>query len=153
MGLRGPGARPLKVADSAFIKPKRGRPKRSLTRAEAVIDFIQRLPITKGKLAGTTFKLLPNQLEFIEAVYTEDPVRLAVLSAPRGNGKTGLISALVLAHLLGPESERRGEIYSAAIDRLQAALVFAEVEAVVTSATPKRSRSWQAPARAAFMNR
>ena len=33
-------------------------------------------------------------------------------------------AGLVLAHLVGPESEPRGEIYSAAIDREQAALVF-----------------------------
>jgi len=42
----------------------------------------------------------------------------------RKNGKTALIAALVLVHLHGPESAKNDEIYSAANDREQAALVF-----------------------------
>ena len=79
-------------------------------------------------------KLLPDQMAFVRAVYGpkgRKRVRLAIKSAPRGSGKTGLVAGLVLAHLVGPESEPRGEIYSAAIDREQAALVFHEVEAIV----------------------
>lgn len=51
-------------------------------------------------------------------------VRRAVLSIGRKNGKTALIAALVLAHLVGPEAIQNGEIYSAANDRKQAAQVF-----------------------------
>ena len=51
-------------------------------------------------------------------------VRRAVLSMGRKNGKTALAGALVLVHLIGPEAERNGEIYSAANDREQAAQVF-----------------------------
>jgi phage terminase large subunit-like protein len=51
-------------------------------------------------------------------------VRRAVLSIGRKNGKTALIAALVLAHLVGPEAIQNGEIYSAANDREQAAQVF-----------------------------
>src|SRR4029078_5391544 len=50
---------------------------------------------------------------------------------PRGNGKTGLLAGLTLAHLLGPEAEMRGECYSAGIDRLQAGLIFNEMEAII----------------------
>ena len=63
-------------------------------------------------------------------------MRLGVLSQARGNGKTGLVAALCLAHLLGPEAEPRGEIYSAGIDRKQAGLVFAEMAAII-DATPE----------------
>lgn len=42
----------------------------------------------------------------------------------RKNGKTELIAALCLAHLCGPVAEESGQIYSAAADREQAALVF-----------------------------
>jgi phage terminase large subunit-like protein len=42
----------------------------------------------------------------------------------RKNGKTALIAALVLAHLVGPEAIPNGEIYSAANDREQAAQVY-----------------------------
>ena len=51
-------------------------------------------------------------------------MRRAVLSIARKNGKTALIAALVLVHLVGPEAEQNGEIYSAANDREQAAQVF-----------------------------
>ena len=42
----------------------------------------------------------------------------------RKNGKTALIAAIVLAHLVGPEAEVHGEIYSAANDRDQASIVY-----------------------------
>lgn len=51
-------------------------------------------------------------------------VRRAILSIARKNGKTALIAALALAHLIGPEAIQNGEIYSAANDREQAAQVF-----------------------------
>lgn len=42
----------------------------------------------------------------------------------RKNGKTALIAALVLVHLVGPESEINGEIYSVATEREQAGQVY-----------------------------
>ena len=51
-------------------------------------------------------------------------MRRAVLSIARKNGKTALIAALVLVHLVGPEAIQNGEIYSAANDREQAGQVF-----------------------------
>jgi phage terminase large subunit-like protein len=108
-----------------------------LSRAQRVINFVQFLKITKGIRLGKQLELLPFQREFIEAVYTDDHrVRQAILSAPRGQGKTSLTAALALAHLIGPESEMRGEIVSAASDTQQAAIVFAEMLAI-TSTTPE----------------
>ena len=52
----------------------------------------------------------------------------------RKNGKTGLCSVLALAHLCGPMAEPRGQIYSAAADRKQAALLFDEMVAVILAA-------------------
>ena len=102
------------------------------TRAKRVIAFLEFLPITKGILRGKRMRLLPHQREFVERVYGGD-VRLAISSIARGNGKTGLAAGLVLAHMVGPEAEVRGEIYSAACNTKQAAIVFAEVEAIVTA--------------------
>jgi phage terminase large subunit-like protein len=51
-------------------------------------------------------------------------VRRAILSVARKNGKTALIAALVLVHLIGPEAIEHGEVYSAANDREQAAIVY-----------------------------
>jgi phage terminase large subunit-like protein len=107
-----------------------------LSRAGRVIAFCEDLPITSGPLAGTTMQLRPWQCEFIEEVYSVDakgrrPVRTAVLSMGRKNGKTQLAAALALCHLMGPESEPRGEVYSCALTRDQAAKIFAEMCAIL----------------------
>jgi phage terminase large subunit-like protein len=58
-------------------------------------------------------------------------VRCAVLSVGRKNGKSALTAALFLAHLGGPEAMRNGEIYSAAMEREQTAIVFKIVAQMV----------------------
>jgi phage terminase large subunit-like protein len=65
-------------------------------------------------------------------------VRRAILSIARKNGKTALIAALVLVHLIGPEAIQNGEIYSAANDREQAGQVF-KVAAQIVRADPELS--------------
>lgn len=82
-----------------------------------------------GHGMGKPFKLEPFQKLFIRAVYEPNirlrrVVRRAILSMARKNGKTALIAAIVLAHLVGPEAIVHGEIYSAANDRDQAAIVY-----------------------------
>ena len=136
MGLRGVGAGRRHKARAHLASNPRELPwqRPGLTRVARLIAFLEFLPVTKGRLEGRRMKLLPDQVAFVRAVYGpkgRKRVRLAIKSAPRGSGKTGLVAGLVLAHLVGPESEPRGEIYSAAIDREQAALVFHEVEAIV----------------------
>lgn len=138
MGRRGPGARALIEAREALPARKRRLPwlRKGLSRAQRVIAFLEFLPVTKGPLAGKRMKLLPGQRAFVERLYATDAkgrrkTRLAIRSEPRGNGKTGLVAGLCLAHLLGPEAEQRGEVYSAAIDRGQAGILFAEMEAIV----------------------
>jgi phage terminase large subunit-like protein len=72
---------------------------------------------------------MPWEKRFIRDVYEPHRsgrrvVRRAILSIARKNGKTALIAALALAHLVGPEAIPNGEIYSAANDRDQAGIVF-----------------------------
>src|SRR6516164_8957868 len=132
MGLRGAHARKrtrVKLTAPAW--------KRKRSRVDRLISFLQNLPITKGIYAGRKMRLLPGQRGFVKAVYGRKAadgrrlVRIAIKSEPRGNGKTGLLAGLALAHLLGPECEPRGEIYSAAYNKLQAALIFAEMKAII----------------------
>lgn len=91
-------------------------------------------------------KLLPNQIQFVEQVYGRETAngkrltRLALKSEPRGNGKTGLIAGLALCHLIGPEAEPRGEVYSAAIDKQQAGLLYREMEAIIEAVPEFDSR-------------
>lgn len=139
MGLRGPGAKPIKKTTETGEKPKRRRlawRKRGLTRAEQVIAFIESLAITSGAHAGRKFKLRDWQRQIIEAIYATDDedlrqVRQALLAIPRKNGKTQLAAALALCHLAGPEAESRGQVFSAAADRDQAALLFKEMVALI----------------------
>ncbi|MEH2565343.1 phage terminase large subunit-like protein [Bradyrhizobium sp. AZCC 2289] len=98
-------------------------------RATAVIKFIEQLTIPSGTGAGNRFKLEAFQKHFIRDIYEpyigdRRVVRRAILSMARKNGKTALIAAIVLAHLVGPEAVVHGEIYSAANDRDQAAIVY-----------------------------
>jgi len=107
-----------------------------LSRSEAICAFLEDLTISSGRLVGTKLKLRPFQRKFIEDVYktVEDgrrPVRTAVLSVGRKNGKTQLAAGLALAHLVGPEVEPRGEVYSCANDRAQAGKIFSEMCALI----------------------
>ncbi|TAN64425.1 MAG: terminase large subunit [Magnetospirillum sp.] len=45
--------------------------------------------------------------------------------------KTGLAAALALCHLFGPEAEARGQVYSAAADKAQAAIIYKEMLAMI----------------------
>lgn len=138
MGLRGPGAKPVRAAVAKATK-RPARPKwqrKGLSRAERVIAFIEALRITKGSGAGKPFRLRLWQRDIIRAIYGPQKrgrrlVRTALITMPRKNGKTALAAALALAHLVGPEAESRGEVYSAAADRDQAALIFRELEAFI----------------------
>jgi len=138
MGKRGPGAARQRLASKALPAKKRSLPwkKKSLSLAEQVIAFLQWLPITKGRLAGKRLRLLPSQREFIFNTFDADargkrPISLAILSEPKGNGKSGLCAGIALAYLLGPLSEERGAIYAASIDRNKAGILFEEIKAII----------------------
>lgn len=140
MGERGVGAGRRRVArERLHLDGERTLPWLKKKGVAAVIAFLQFLPVTKGPLAGELMKLLPEQREFVEEVYGNSDEngrrvrRIGIKSEPKGNGKTGLVAGLCLCHLLGPEAEPRGEVYSAAIDRQQAAIIFAEMEAIIVA--------------------
>ena len=59
------------------------------------------LKVPSGPLAGQPFRLPDWQREWVLAAYGRD-VRESGLSIARKNGKSGLIAAVVLAHLVGP---------------------------------------------------
>ncbi|MFL1461350.1 terminase large subunit [Roseococcus sp. DSY-14] len=78
--------------------------------------------------------LRPWQRGILEGLYAADAagrrlVRTGVVSMARKGGKSGLASALALAHLVGPEAVPRGQVVSAAADRGQASIIFAELRA------------------------
>ncbi|MCR5874375.1 terminase large subunit [Phenylobacterium sp. J426] len=97
-----------------------------MTRGQRVIAFIERYcPTPEGKLVGRPMRLEPFQRKFILEVY-DNPAgtRVGILSIARKNGKSALIAAIMLAHLVGPEARQNSQIVSGARSRKQAAVVY-----------------------------
>jgi phage terminase large subunit-like protein len=142
VGKRGPGAGRLKAIaaqldnTASFPWEQEGMPA-----DEQVLAFLRELPIVQGIRAGEKLELIEFQERFVRGVYGpqtlkgERLVRLAALSVARGNGKSGLLAGLSLAHLLGPMSEPYGECYAAALDREQAGVLYRMTVAYI-AATP-----------------
>ena len=63
------------------------------------------------------------QMQFIQDVY-DNPhgTSRAYLSVARKNGKSALIAAVALAHIVGPEAKQNSQIISGARSRDQASL-------------------------------
>src|SRR5580765_4471151 len=136
MGLRGRGAR---ARNTRNIEGSRTQPweQAGLTRAEKVIAFVEELTITAGPDVGKKLVMREWERDFIREVYAVNkkghrPVRTAVLSMGRKNGKTQIAAALALCHLCGPEAEPRGEVYACANDRFQASKIFNEMNAMIS---------------------
>ena len=103
------------------------------TRGDKICEFIEKFcVIPEGKLVGEPMKLMPFQRKFIVDVFDNpDGTSRAYLSVGRKNGKSALIAAIVLAHLVGPEAKQNSQIISGARSREQAALVFKLAEKMV----------------------
>jgi phage terminase large subunit-like protein len=92
------------------------------------VRFINNLTHTKGKFAKQKFGLRGWQVDIVTRLFTlrEDGLRqyrTALLMLPRKNGKSELAAAVALYGLIA-DGEAGAEVYSAASDKDQAALVF-----------------------------
>lgn len=98
-------------------------------RGERAIRFIEKLKHTKGQWAGVPFVLPDWQKDIIRDIFGtikkdgSRQYRTAYIEIPRKNGKSELGAAIALYLLFG-DGEKGAEIYSAAADRDQAAIVF-----------------------------
>ena len=104
-----------------------------MTRGEKVCAFIERyVLIPEGAHVGKPMQLMPFQRKFVLEVY-DNPhgTSRAYLSVARKNGKSALIAAILLAHLVGPEAKQNSQIISGARSRDQAALVFKLAEKMI----------------------
>lgn len=106
---------------------------KSITRGERAIAFIEKhCRVPEGKHVGKPLRLMPFQKKFILDVYDNTSgTSRAYLSMARKNGKTALIAALVLVHLVGPEAKLNSQIISGARSRDQAALVYNLAEKMI----------------------
>jgi len=96
--------------------------------ASRAIRIVNNLTHTKGPFAGQSFRLRGWQLSILRRLFRTGPdgrrvYRQCLLMLPRKNGKTELAAALAIYFLLF-DGEMGAEVYSAAADKEQAALVF-----------------------------
>lgn len=111
------------------------------TRGERVIAFVERFcAVPEGKHVGKPLRLMEFQKRFIRAIYDNPKgTARAYLSIGRKNGKSALIAAIALAHVVGPEARINSQIISGARSRDQAALVF-KLMAKMIRLSPELSR-------------
>ncbi len=96
-----------------------------VTRSARNIRWIeQHCVIPEGRLVGRPLKLSPRQKKWVRRIY-DSPTRTFILSMGRKNGKTAFMACLLLLHLAGPESKVNSQLFSTALSRDQAAIVFA----------------------------
>lgn len=113
------------------------------SRATRVVRFIETCTVhTKGRYARVPFRLAEWQKEEIirplygtveyDAQYDEwvRQFRIAWLEMARKNGKSELLSALALYHLVA-DREESAEVYCVAADRDQASLVYSTARRMV----------------------
>jgi phage terminase large subunit-like protein len=104
-----------------------------MTRGEKVCAFISQFCLVpEGKMVGKPLVLMSFQRKFIIDIYDNPKgTSRAYLSVARKNGKSALIAAILLAHIVGPEARQNSQIISGARSRDQASLVFKLAEKMV----------------------
>jgi phage terminase large subunit-like protein len=106
-------------------------------KAERACDFVETCcRHVKGELAGQLFKIEGWQREIVRGIFgwaRPNGTRLyreVYIEVPRKNGKSSMGAALAL-YLLFADGEQGAEIYSAAADTDQAAIVFGVAKGMV----------------------
>ena len=115
-----------------------GRGKIDKAAADRAVGFFESLKHTDGKWAGQPFNLLPWQEKIIRDVFGTLRVdgtrqyRELYIEIPKKNGKSELGAGFALK-LLSADGENRPQVYSAASDRDQAAIVYNVAREMVES--------------------
>lgn len=103
---------------------RKRRPSKSRTKSDRIIKWVETVcRVPDGKDVGKPLKPRGWQKNIIQGVY-DDPTRRALISFGRKNGKTSLAAVLLLVHLCGPKMRENSELYSSALSRDQAAILF-----------------------------
>lgn len=79
--------------------------------------------VPDGKLQGQPIELRDYQLKLFRRIY-DQPTRRGIVSFARKNAKTAIAAIIVILHLCGPEARRNSELYSSAMSRDQASILF-----------------------------
>ncbi len=112
-------------------------------KADGAIFFIEHLRHTKGRWSGQYFKLLPWQKKIISDIFGTLKVdgtrryKTVYVEIPKKNGKSELCAGIAL-YMLAADHEQGAEVYGAACDKNQAAIVF-DVAAQMVNQSPALS--------------
>lgn len=86
--------------------------------------------VPEGRHVGKPVRLSAQQREWLEDIY-DSQTRTFILSMGRKNGKTAFSAFLLLLHLCGPEARPNSQLFSTALSRDQAAILFALAAKIV----------------------
>ena len=118
-----------------------------LAKAQRVITFVNLLPHVKGPEAGQPIILSGwqafiylNIFGWVRKDTGNRRFRKAYLEVPRGNGKSTMVAPLAL-WMLSMDGEAGSEVYSAAVTRDQARIVFNSAKAMARKAERFRKRA------------
>ena len=122
--------------------------------ADMAVAFFERILVhVKGEWYGDPFLLEDWEKEIIRTIFGwkrpdgTRQYRYAYIEIPRKNGKSSLAAGIAL-YLLFADEEPGAEVYSAAGDRDQAAIVFELAKAMVEESEYLAQRSDPPPDRA-----
>lgn len=132
--------KPHYIKCGPYIKPRdwRSLPTKELTRAERNMRFIEdylNMPTSDGRIIS--IKLIEAQECFIYSLFDNpDKTRTGIYSLARRNGKSFLVSCILLCFLVGPEAKLNAKLSSGAMSREQAAIIFQQAKEIV-AVSPK----------------
>ena len=132
----------VRLAAKRFLRDLKNGHKRGLrfdpTEAQRVVDFFGFLHHSKGEYGGTVFAPLPWQVFVLANLFGwiradgSRRFREGYIEVARGNGKSTLLAGIGL-YMLVADDEPGADIYSAAVDKDQARIVFDEAVRMVAA--------------------
>lgn len=113
--------------------------------AQFAIDFFSHLSLSGGDFSGKPFNLQPWQAFIVGSLFgwkLPDGLRrfrVGYVEVGKGNGKTPMAAGIGLLMMMA-DGEERAEVYSAAVDRDQAQILFRDAVAMVDRSPALDSR-------------
>lgn len=133
--------RPVRLACERHLRDLKDGPKRGLSwdwpAAKWAIDFFaEELYLNGGEFEGEPFELHPAQQFIVGSLFGWKGAdgyrrfRVAFVEMGKGNGKSPLAAGIGI-YMLMADGEPRAEVYSAAVDKDQAVVLFRDAVAMV----------------------
>lgn len=123
----------IKCGHVPELRDWRSLPNSELTRAERNMRFCENLlmmPTADGRIIPIRF-IQEQEAFWISVFDNPSGTRQAIYSLARRNGKSFLVSCILLCFLIGPEAKLNAKLASGAMSREQAAIIFQQAKEIV----------------------